>query len=370
MKKIRLAIIFGGKSTEHEVSMLSASSVISAIDKEKYNLYLIHIDKKGKWHLKDAKLFLDNSTSNALTEAPNALVNASSEVFIASCEPSQAILQGHDQTRIDYIDVVFPLLHGPYGEDGTIQGLLKSLNIPFVGPDVLGAAIGMDKDVSKRLLREAGIPVARCVVLHESRPAYIEFERIIGTLGLPLFVKPANAGSSVGVHKVSDFQGFKEALADAFLYDKKVLVEEAIVGREVECAVLGNDEPVASVVGEIVPKAEFYSYSAKYIDENGAKLIIPAEIEPEIAKTIQETSIKAFKVLCCEGLSRVDFFLKPDNSIVLNEINTIPGFTQVSMYPKLFEVSGIPYKVLIDRLIDLSFERHNKNLRLKTNVDW
>ena len=265
------------------------------------------------------------------------------------------------------IDVVFPVLHGAFGEDGTVQGLLKLADLPFVGAGVLGSAVGMDKDVAKRLLRDAGIAIARFLVFQVWQREEIHYADIVSQLGLPLFIKPANAGSSVGVAKVTDEGQFAAAIDDAFRFDRKILIEEAIVGREVECAVLGNDRPEASAIGEIIPAHDFYSYAAKYIDENGAVLAIPAQLSEEAVRKVQKTAILAYQTLCCEGMARVDFFLKSDNTVVVNEINTIPGFTAISMYPKLWEISGLSYPALIDRLIRLALERHEAEHRLSTN---
>jgi D-alanine-D-alanine ligase len=264
------------------------------------------------------------------------------------------------------VDVVFPILHGPFGEDGTIQGFLKLADIPFVGPGVLGSAVGMDKDAMKRLLRDAGIPIGKFITVksHEQAPSFAEIETV---LGKPFFIKPANMGSSVGISKVNDEAHYGSAIKDAFQYDIKIIIEEFIPGREIECAVLGNEEPAASVPGEIIPSHEFYSYDAKYLDENGAALEIPAKIDEKTKKRIQELAIKTFHALCCEGLSRVDFFLKEDGEIIVNEINTMPGFTRISMYPKMWEASGITYTELISRLIELAISRHEKEHVLKTS---
>lgn len=317
MSKIKVGIIYGGKSAEHEVSLQSAENIIKAIDKEKYDVTPILIDKDGRWSL-DEK-----------------------------------------------IDVVFPVLHGPFGEDGTIQGLLKFANIPFVGASVLGSAIGMDKDVMKRLLRDAEIPIARFLTITENDiPPYMEVSKMLGSL---VFVKPANLGSSVGVNKASDQASFERAIREAFQYDRKIIIEESIQGREIECSVLGNDKPIASVPGEVIPSHEFYSYEAKYIDEQGATFDIPAKISDDVIKKIQELAVRAYKVLCCEGMARVDFFLKSDGSVLVNEINTIPGFTSISMYPKMWEASGISPTDLIDRLIELAFERFEKEKKLRTS---
>jgi len=266
-----------------------------------------------------------------------------------------------------HIDAVFPILHGPFGEDGTIQGFLKLADIPFVGSGVLGSAAGMDKDVMKRLLRDAGIPIGKFLTFknHEHSPSFAEIEAV---LGIPFFVKPANMGSSVGISKVNNESAYASALKDAFLYDTKILMEEFIPGREIECAVLGNEEPIASIPGEVIPSHDFYSYDAKYLDENGAALEIPAKLDDKTAKQIRELAVKVFQVLCCEGLSRVDFFLKKNGEIIVNEINTMPGFTKISMYPKMWEASGISYTELITRLIELAIARFEKERKLKTSV--
>jgi D-alanine-D-alanine ligase len=263
------------------------------------------------------------------------------------------------------LDVVFPVLHGPFGEDGTVQGLLKLANIAFVGAGVLGSAVGMDKDVMKRLLRDAGIPIARFIVVNGHSSEKISFDYAREQLGLPVFVKPANLGSSVGIHKVKNREEFEQAVDDAFNYDNKILIEECIHGREIECSVLGNANAIASVPGEILPRHEFYSYEAKYLDENGAVLEVPAKLTPAISERIRELAIKVFSVLCCEGMARVDFFLRDGEDLIVNEINTIPGFTRISMYPKLWEASGISYSELIGRLIQLAIERFDREKRLK-----
>lgn len=321
--KIRVGVIFGGKSTEHEVSLLSAKNVVAALDREKYEIVRIKINKEGGWEWK----------------------------------------------KEEEIDVVFPVLHGPLGEDGTVQGFLKLIGVPFVGPSVLGSAIGMDKDVQKRLLRDAGVPVAKFITVRSRERAALSFAEIKKKLGLPFFVKPANAGSSVGVHKVKKEADFAAAITDAFRYDTKILIEEGIVGQEIECAVLGNEEPAASVPGEVKPNHEFYSYEAKYLDENGAGLLIPAKLSPHITKKVQETALVAFKVLECEGMSRVDCFVTKDEHVLVNEINTIPGFTKISMYPKLWNASGVSYSALLDRLISLALARAAREKKLKTTFN-
>jgi D-alanine-D-alanine ligase len=265
------------------------------------------------------------------------------------------------------IDVVFPVLHGPFGEDGTVQGLFKLANIPFVGAGVLGSAIGMDKDVMKRLLRDAKIPIAKFLVFERPDQNTISFTKVRKALGLPVFVKPANLGSSVGISKVNKKNQFADAVRLAFRYDNKIIIEEGIDGREIECSVLGNEKPVASLPGEIVVQHDFYSYHAKYLDDQGARLEIPARLPKNIVKKIQQTAVQAYRVLCCEGMARVDFFLRPNGQVLVNEINTIPGFTKISMYPKMWDASGLSYSRLIDRLITLALERARKEKQLSTS---
>jgi len=362
-KKTRVAILFGGKSAEHEVSLQSAKNVVEAIDKEKYELVLIGIDKNGHWYLNDASNFLLNENDPKLIK----LNRASDHVALVHRQKEEQLVNLSTHRSVAPVDVVFPVLHGPFGEDGTVQGLLKLADVPFVGASILGSAVGMDKDVTKRLLRDAGIPIAQFVVFQSSSLDKIAFEEVEKHLGLPLFVKPNNLGSSVGISKVMNKNQFEEAIANAMEYDNKILIEEYIEGREIECAVLGNYDPIASVPGEILPQHDFYSYNAKYIDKNGAILKAPAELPEPVVKKVQNLAIKVFKVLCCEGMARVDFFLKDDNDLIVNEINTIPGFTKISMYPRLWELSGIPYPELIERLIQLALDRFNDEKKLKTS---
>jgi D-alanine-D-alanine ligase len=362
-RKIRVGILFGGRSAEHEVSLQSAKNIIDAIDTNKYEVVLIGIDKKGQWHLNEGSRFLLRATESELPALPETGENLA---LIPGKQNEQLVAVSGDQ-RPGSLDVIFPVLHGPFGEDGTVQGLLKLANIAFVGAGVLGSAIGMDKDVMKRLLRDAGIPVARFLVVNRYSPKEIGFEDARDQLGLPLFIKPANLGSSVGIHKVKNRKEFEGAVGDALNYDNKILIEECIRGREIECSVLGNESPIASVPGEILPRHEFYSYEGKYLDENGAALEIPAKLPPATSERIRQLAIKTFSVLCCEGMARVDFFLRNDKEIIVNEINTIPGFTRISMYPKLWEATGISYGELIDRLIQLALERFEREKRLKTD---
>lgn len=358
-KRLRIAILLGGKSAEHEISLLSARNICEAIDKKKYQPILVGIDKNGEWQLVQ---FPQERWPKAIRSArPNR------RVTLVPGKKSCQLVALAGRRSLTPVDVVFPILHGPFGEDGTIQGLLKLANVPFVGAGVLGSAVGMDKDVMKRLLRDAGIRTARFVVLERSSSAKMVFEDLQTQLGLPFFVKPANLGSSVGIHKVKDKEQFVRAVQDAFRYDSKILVEEYIQGREIECSVLGNDHPIASLPGEIIPRHDFYSYEAKYLDEKGAVLEIPAKLPADVTKAVQGVAIKAFKVLCCEGMARVDFFLRNNREVIVNEINTIPGFTKISMYPKLWEASGISYTELIDRLIQLALERFERERKLRTS---
>lgn len=360
-EKIKVGILFSGKSAEHEVSLQSAKNVIDAIDKEKYQPVLIGIDKSGKWYLNDQSSFLLNADNPSLI----ALNKASNKVTLVPQEDGKLMSLTESDTT-SQVDVVFPILHGPFGEDGTVQGLLKLANIPFVGASVLGSAIAIDKDVMNCLLRDAGLPIAKFISLysHDSIPSY---QKLTDELGTPLFIKPSNLGSSVGVSKVNKEEDFESAIKSAFEYDNKILIEEFIKGREIECAVLGNENPIASVPGEVIPTDDFYSYTAKYIDEKGAVLEIPAKLDEVTIKRVQKLAIATFKTLSCEGLARVDFFLTDQNEVIVNELNSIPGFTSSSMYPMLWQESGISYTELIDRLIQLAIERFEKEKKLKTS---
>jgi D-alanine-D-alanine ligase len=357
-QKPHVGILMGGQSPEHEISILSARNVIDAIDKEKYDVTLIGITQQGQW-----QLICDHALS-AATISPNGQTLA----FIPGCEQNmpQFLELTQPQKYLRKFDVIFPVLHGIYGEDGSIQGLLKLANIPFVGAGVTGSAISMDKDVMKRLLRNAEIKVPNFRVCHSHDAKQLKFKTIGEEFGLPLFIKPANAGSSIGVNKVCSAVEFKTALDQAFSYDHKVIIEEFIPGREIECAVLGADEPIASTVGEIISHHPFYSYAAKYLDKKGATLEIPADIPQEMIQTFKQLAIKTFKTLCCQGMARVDFFLRSDNTIIVNELNTIPGFTSISMYPKLWQASGLSYTQLIDKLIELTLSHFEKTKNLST----
>ncbi len=362
--KIRIGVLFGGKSAEHEVSLLSAKNVIEALDREKYEIVLLGIDKKGVWHISDNENFLLNpgqADKISLNElgAPSALIPGKEKA---------PLVRLTENLPFEPLDVVFPVLHGTFGEDGTVQGLLKLAGVPFVGAGVLGSAVGMDKDVMKRLLRDAGIPIAK-YILHRSHEKDLSPTLVEERVGFPCFVKPANLGSSVGIHKVDSPNDLGPALKDAFKYDEKVIIEEAFENaREIECAVLGNEFPEASLPGEVIPQNHaFYSYEAKYLDDDGALLMAPAELPKKTIEEVQTLAKQVFRVLDCAGMARVDVFLTKDGKLVVNEINTIPGFTKISMYPKLWTVSGLPYGQLLDRLIDLALERHKRESQLQTH---
>ncbi len=358
MKKITVALLFGGKSGEHEVSLNSAASVLAAMDRNKYNVILIGITKEGQWRSDPG--FLEGKFPKILQEGPSVLLPTESA---ASGQLIQFDAATHRVGRQTRIDVVFPVLHGPFGEDGAIQGLLEMANVPYVGAGVLGSAVAMDKDVMKRLFQQGGLPTAP--FLAYKRNHWIEQQQkveqeVARRLGYPCFVKPANLGSSIGISKVERVEQLSDALALAGEFDDKVIVEKALDAREIECSVLGNANPQASLPGEIIPRSGFYDYQAKYLDDS-AQLIVPAPLRPEQVEKIQELALRSFQVLECQGMARVDFFLeKETEDLYVNEINTIPGFTPISMYPKLWEASGMAYSELIDRLIELAMERHRQ----------
>jgi D-alanine-D-alanine ligase len=361
-----VAVIFGGRSGEHEVSLRSAASIIQAMDRRKYEIIPIAITKEGRW-----------LTSTAATKLlPHDVMRQATEIVALLGDPTQQALMHFDGdmhlTESQQVDVVFPVLHGPYGEDGTIQGLLELANVPYVGCGVLASAVGMDKDVMKRLFRDAGLPVVRYVAftraVWEQEPERIR-RQVLKEIGLPAFVKPANLGSSVGITKVKQRDQLKDAIDLAVRYDRKIMVEEAIEGREVEVSVLGNDNPMASLPGEVIPGAEFYDYNDKYIND-AAQLVIPAKLPKHLITKVQKYAIRAFQAIEGAGMARVDFFIeRGTNRVIVNEINTIPGFTSISMYPKLWEVSGISFSELVDRLIELALERHRERLRSLTSYE-
>ena len=347
-----LCVVFGGQSPEHEISRKSVTSVLRNLDKSKYNISLIGITKNGAWYLYTGDY--DKIESGAWEEDT---ANKKKAVISPDAEDKAIIVFDGDKTEKVHIDVIFPVLHGEYGEDGTIQGLFELSNIPYVGMGVMASANSMDKTSSKIVFQNAGIPQADWVVVNKTDEFEEKMNEIEGKLGYPCFVKPARTGSSVGVGKAHDRMELKDALVNAAQFDRKILVEENIDGHEVECAILGNDDPKATTVGEIMPTVEFYDFDAKYND-NSTKLQIPADIPDETIELIQGYAIKAFKALDGSGLSRVDFFVKySDGSVVLNEINTLPGFTNISMYPKLWDKMGIEYGRLLDNLIELAEKR-------------
>jgi D-alanine-D-alanine ligase len=359
-KRIRVGVLFGGRSGEHEVSLISAASVIRAMDPAKYEVSPIGISREGRWHMgSGARAPLSEILKNGRVVIPSADPSGP-KFFVADQRPGAKPLLG--------VDVIFPVLHGTFGEDGTIQGLLELAGIPYVGAGVLGSAAGMDKDIMKRLFRDAGLPVVDWVLVMRSEwgqsPARLR-KLIEAKLGYPLFIKPANLGSSVGISKVHDRSELGPAIDLAAGYDRKVIVEKGLDAREIECSVLGNDSPQASVPGEIVPLNEFYDYEAKYVKE-GSELVIPAKLSRAATRRVKQLALRAFRAVDCAGMARVDFLLdRPSGTLFVNELNTIPGFTPISMYPKMWEASGLPYSALLDRLIELAFERHREKERTR-----
>jgi len=365
-KKVRVGLLFGGRSGEHEVSLTSAMSVLKALDPDKYEVVLIGITRDGGWRLGAAAREAEvQALRQVLDEGQPVTPSAdpSQPGLVPLYSPSWSAGSGRAT-----VDVVFPVLHGTFGEDGTVQGVLELAGIPYVGAGVLGSAAGMDKDVMKRLFRDAGLPVVPWVLAWrrewEREPARVR-RQIEREIGYPLFVKPANLGSSVGISKVHKRVELAPALDLAAQYDRKILVEKAVAGREIECAVLGNECPEASLPGEVIPVNEFYDYEAKYIKE-GSELIIPAKLTPRQTKQVREFSVRAFQAIDCAGMARVDFLLdRRTGRVFVNEINTIPGFTPISMYPKMWEASGVPYPKLVDRLIELALERQQEKTRTR-----
>ena len=350
MKKVRVGVVFGGRSGEHEVSIRSAESVLRVLDRSRYEVVPIAITKEGKW-----------------LRAREALAVMTPEKEIQQTFTSGTpVVMAPEPTDHATLDVVFPILHGPFGEDGTVQGLFELAGVPYVGAGVLGSALGMDKDVMKRLLRDAGLPIIDYWKLLAAE-SDIFMKEHGKTLPYPVFVKPANLGSSVGITRVGSEEGLRDAIVEASEYDSKIIVERGVVAREIELGVLGNDDPSVSVPGEVLPAGEFYDYRAKYLDDD-AKLIIPAVLEESDAKDAQALAVESFKVLECSGMARVDLFLENStHQFFVNEINTIPGFTSISQYPRLWEASGIPFPDLVDRLIQLAIERHQQRSKRRTS---
>jgi D-alanine-D-alanine ligase len=350
--KIRVGIVYGGQSAEHEISILSARNVLAALDRSRFAPVLIGVDKSGKW----------------LAQDEHRLLESARDPRLVAIEPG---LPAPIETASGKVDVVFPVMHGTLGEDGAMQGLLEVAGIPYVGAGVLGSAIGMDKDVMKRLLRDAGIPIADFHTVRREQFAVDAASvcRKLLTLGFPLFTKPANAGSSVGVRKVKEPAQLEDAVRYALQFDTKAVVEVGIPGREIELAVLGGDPPTVSIAGEIIVEHVdgFYSYEAKYLDEKGARLEMPARLSASELASAQALALRTFEVLECDGLARVDLFMTPDGNFYVNEINTIPGFTAISMYPKLWALSGVSQTELISRLIDLALKRAQIRAAIRRN---
>lgn len=366
-RKIRVGIVFGGQSAEHEISILSARNVLEALDTERFEPVLIGIDKRGRWLIQDAARLLASARDPRLVRIEEGRPAELPSTFSA---PVKAAIPGG--LGVGALDVVFPVLHGTLGEDGAVQGLLEVAGIPYVGAGILGSAVGMDKDVMKRLLRDAGIPVTPFQTVRRDRfdadPDGVGRE--LAALGFPLFVKPANAGSSVGITKVTRAQDIERALLLAFEFDSKVLGEAAVDGREIELAVLGGRPPTVSVAGEVIVEHPdgFYSYDAKYIDEKGVRFDLPAHLTAAQLREAQALALRTFDVLDCEGLARVDLFLTAEGRFLVNEINTLPGFTAISMYPKLWALSGIRQQELVSRLLDLALDRATRRAQLRRSV--
>lgn len=353
MNKTHIGILFGGKSTEHKISIKSARNIFKKIDKKIFIVSMIRISTEGFW-------YLEKKSNCALVEKNNYTKNIISIVlnskfpFLVNNVPLK-------------IDVIFPILHGKYGEDGSIQGLLRVINLPFVGSDILSSAISMDKDITKKILQASNISIAPFFCLKKK----LYNKKTFNKIKFPVFIKPANQGSSIGISKAFNDKELHEAIEIAFDLDIKVIIENEIIGKEIECGILGNDNPKSSLCGEItLSNNSFYNYQSKYINNKYAKITIPAMILPEISKKIRKTALKVFKILDCKGMARVDFFLTPKNRIIVNEVNTLPGFTNISMYPKLWMASNLSYSDLIKQLIQFAIEYHNqKKLLIFNNIN-
>lgn len=361
--KINIAVLCGGQSPEHEISMQSARNVVHALNSKKYRILLIYISKQGEWFLLNSIDVLEKMMKDSRN-----CVEQMQKIYVPFGENKKWMTLTPEPTYHD-VDIVFPVLHGTHGEDGAMQGLLELANIAYVGSGVLGTAICMDKEVSKQLLTAAGILTAKWIVSSQQEAKKLHFDTVVSQLGLPFFVKPANAGSSVGISKIKSREQFWPAIDMALQYDHKILIEEYIAGQEIECAVMGSESPESSLPGEIVLHHEFYSYEAKYLDPDGAKLEIPAKLPAHITQQIQKIAQDVFKTLQCDGMARVDFFVKEDGRIYVNEANTIPGFTQISAYPKMWAASGLSYGNLLDKLIELAFKRFERNRVLIQKLD-
>ena len=346
MSKINLALVFGGKSTEHEISKLSVESVLREINKSKYEISLIYIDINGKWFLVE-----------------NLALNGQKAISLFPVANGANVIDLSSGGAITKLDVAFPVLHGLFGEDGTLQGYFKMMNLAYVGCGVMASGACMDKDMTKRILRDAGIGITPYTIATANhKPDYADLAR---ELSPTLFIKPANLGSSVGVFKVTNEVEYNKKLEEALNYDLKILIEKFIPNREVECAVLGNENPKASIPGEVTMNTDFFDFESKYVDKNASGCLIPADLPNDILEEIRRQAVIAFKAMGCEGLSRIDFFVTEDGEILLNEINTLPGFTSVSMYPKMWEATGIPYAELLDLLVEFGLDRYNKEQALR-----
>ena len=352
--KQTVALVFGGKSAEHDVSLISASTIYKGIDRTKFDVVLLGNDKEGKWFYNEDCLGL------SIDLVQQDYFSNAKQVYLQEKNSKGIIVDAETHTMLTCFDLVFPMIHGTFGEDGTLQGYLRFLGIPFAGSAVVASAICMDKEMTKRVLRDAGLPITRFIVLSYSDRKKMSFDCVVQELGLPIFVKPCNAGSSIGVSKVATEEDFRQALILAFSLDKKVLIEEAIQGKEIECAILGNEHPIPSILGEIVPLVDFYSYDVKYGNTDTVRMKIPAEITSKVSDEMRDIAIKAYQVTGCEGFARVDFFLKEDGCFLVNEINTLPGFTCQSMYPKLFEYAGISLTELLTSILMLAIAKYKR----------
>ncbi|WP_423822860.1 D-alanine--D-alanine ligase [Salinisphaera sp. SPP-AMP-43] len=364
MARTRVAVICGGASAEHEVSLQSARNIVAALDRERFEVRVIGIDKAGVWHAAKTDDFVDHADDPQRI----ALKAEAAALAVVPGRDAGQIIAAETGEVVFEVDVAFPIVHGPTGEDGTLQGLLRAANIACVGAGVLGSAAAMDKDVTKRLLRDAGIGIAPFRVIKRPTAEHVDYALLAAELGSPLFVKPANLGSSVGVSRVANAAEFDQALALALRFDHKVLIESAVVGREIECAVLGNDDPTASTVGEVVvADGGFYAYDTKYVDDS-ADVVIPAELDAATTEAVRAVALATYAALDCCGLARVDVFVTENGEVIVNEINTLPGFTRISMYPKLWAESGIAYPDLVARLVELAAERQAADRALATSM--
>jgi D-alanine-D-alanine ligase len=388
VKRLRVGVLYGGRSGEHEVSLASAAAVFAHLDKKRYEAVPIRIEKDGRWCLADkppTAMSAAEVIEQARLDAARPLRSGREVHMIARPSEETVLSIDRSATRVGRdedlgratvtglnLDVIFPVLHGPYGEDGTIQGLLELANVPYVGAGVLASAVGMDKAIMKLVFSAHGLPVCpyRVVLRHEwDTNGESTLDALEKALGFPMFVKPANLGSSVGISKAKDHEGLSRALDLAGSFDRKIVVEAAVPeAREIECAVLGNDQPEASVAGEVIPSREFYDYEAKYMDDR-SQVVIPADLKPAHAEQIRQLSIAAFRAIDCAGMARVDFLLsRSSGEVFVNEVNTIPGFTTISMYSKLWAATGVEYSVLLDRLVSLALERHANKQQLRTSL--